>query len=141
LTIELTLRREPNHFGPDQVNLSPPLELNRCTLTRTVDLSPKDTLHNLNTLLLQATYACASLCSALYVNAFGILLRSMRLTADTSAFQMRYPINFVVKHPSLYLCVEKRPALRLLKPARKSISRSTDPACFQIGVTLRWRQS
>ena len=45
------------------------------------------------------------------------ILRSFaRLTADAGAFQSRYPINFVVKHPNP-LFRREGPALRLMKPA------------------------
>ena len=49
-----------------------------------------------------------------------------------AAFQSRYPINFVVKHPNP-LFRREGPALRLMKPA-------TDPkiaACFEIEVSIR----
>ncbi len=59
----------------------------------------------------------------------------MRLAADIPDFQMRYPINFVVKHPNLLAIPRKASPEAVETCQNQSISRSTYPACFQIGVT------
>ena len=57
-----------------------------------------------------------------------------------AAFQLRYPINFVVKHhPPLY----ERPALRRLKPTDVRLILLAAAVCFQIGFSSEkaiWKQ-
>ena len=64
---------------------------------------------------------------------FGNLRRPARLAADMRLSDLRYPINFVVKHQiPLY---RGGPALRLLKPARiQNRAKCTDQilACFEV---------
>ena len=60
----------------------------------------------------------------------------MRLTADESDFQMRYPINFVVKHQNLLALSQKASPEAVETRQIRPIVRSADPACFQIEARL-----
>jgi hypothetical protein len=56
----------------------------------------------------------------------------MRLTAGKSDLQMRYPINFVVKHRNLLALSQKASPEAVETRQIHSVSRSMNPACFQI---------
>ena len=60
----------------------------------------------------------------------------MRLTADKWDFQMRYPINFVVKHQNLLALSQKASPEAVETRQIRPIVRSADPACFQIEARL-----
>jgi hypothetical protein len=60
----------------------------------------------------------------------------MRLTADKSDFQMRYPINFVVKHQNLLALSQKASPEAVETRQIRPIVRPADPACFQIEARL-----
>jgi hypothetical protein len=75
--------------------------------------SPKDTLH-----FEHLTELSLSLCARPCMSRAWIMRSHQTPHGEpVRAFQSRYPINFVVKHPSLPL-LEEGPALRLLKPVR-----------------------
>ena len=78
------------------------------------------------------------MCSALYVTCLDLATAQLRLTANRRSIHSRYPINFVVKHPR-FPFLKRSPALGLLKPA--GTLNSSETACFQIGVTRKWRRS
>ena len=57
-----------------------------------------------------------------------------------AAFQLRYPINFVVKHPT---SLKEKPALRRLKPTDSRLILLAAAVCFQIGSLSEetiWKQ-
>jgi len=95
-------------------------------LTHAVAASPKDTLHKLNTspstafMLRLKTRARPCIQTPLD--------RSLPWTprGGRAAFQIRYPINFVVKHQNSFMS-RKEPALRRLKPT--GLSQSTFRLC------------
>jgi hypothetical protein len=60
----------------------------------------------------------------------------MRLTADKWDFQMRYPINFVVKYRNLLALSQKASPEAVETRRICPISRSAHPACFQIEARL-----
>jgi hypothetical protein len=136
LTIELTPAQGAESLRSCSKSIySPPLSVNRLAHANRFT-SPKDTLHNMNTSRPQLTCSYISLCSALYVNASENLHRPMRLTADKWDFQMRYPINFVVKYRNLLALSQKASPEAVETRRICPISRSAYPACFQIEARL-----
>ena len=106
LTIELTPRRQPNRFGPAQ-------EITYFSASETGlvrSRAPSPVL--LKTLFLLEHLPESVTCTDSHVlglvfNALGSYPPWMRLAALPSRFQCVYPINFVVKHPCLFLLAKK----------------------------------
>jgi hypothetical protein len=147
LTIELTPRRQPNPFGPAQeITYISASEIGPCMLAHSVSESPKDTLQMIEHLPESVTCTNSHVLGLVF-NAFGTCLLLMRLTALTGQFQLRYPINFVVKHQCSFFRRRSR-ALRLMKPVRAILS--TRRTCLWVAVTYSnnmmnvvflWRQT
>jgi hypothetical protein len=91
----------------------------------------------MNTCQKQVTYNLLRLVLGLVCHAFENLHRPMRLAADRSDLQMRYPINFVVKHRNLPAVSPKASPEAVETRQTSPIVRSTCPACFQINGMKR----